>query len=90
MNNYTNLYKSDINKEINNNREYCFLKNIGNNNDIDEFFSKLDKIHKYKYLIKTNNKKYNTYLIGKTNDYLVTFNEEKIPLNEIETIEIIK
>ena len=90
MNNYKNLYKNDIDKYINNNREYCFLKNIGNKSDIEDFFVKIDKIHKYKYLIKTNNKTYNTYLIGKTNKYLVTFNEEKIPFHEIETIEIIK
>ena len=70
MNNYKNLYKNDINKYINNNREYCFLKNIGNKSDIEDFFVKIDKIHKYKYL--------------------VTFNEEKIPFHEIETIEIIK
>lgn len=83
-----NIYKNIKNKNYNNNKEYCFLKNT--NNNFNNFFEDTSSIYKNKYLIKTDKKEYNTYLIGKTDNYIVTFNEEKIFLKDIVSIEIIK
>ena len=80
-----NIYKSTINKEINNNKKYCVLNNI-NQDDIETLFEDISSIYKNKYLIKTNKKEYNTYLIGKTDKYLITFNEEKIYIDDIISI----
>lgn len=89
MNKYSNMYKNSV--CINNNKEYCYMNNIDNNiTNVDEFFKNINRIYKYKYFIKTKEKEYSTFLIGKTDNYLVTFDEEKIPINKIINIEIIK
>ena len=80
-----NIYKNIINKQINNNKNYCVLDNIYKN-DINEFFEDISSIYKNKYLIETNNKEYNTHLIGKTDNYLITFNDEKIYIEDIISI----
>ena len=46
-------------------------------------------MYKYKVLIQTKNNQYKTYLIGKTDEYLVTVNDEKININDILSIEIV-
>ena len=81
--------------DLQNNEEKFFQKIINKTRknkeiNINEFFKKIDKIYKHKYYILTKEKEYKTYLIGKSDNYLVTFNEEKIPLEEIKNIEIIK
>ena len=83
-----NIYKNTTNKAYDNNKEYCFLKNTSNN--FNNIFEDISSIYKKKFLIKTDKKEYNTHLIGKTDNYLVTFNEEKIYLKDIVSIEIIK
>lgn len=80
-----NIYKNTINKQINNNKNYCILDNIYQN-DINSLFEDISSIYKNKYLIETNSKKYNTYLIGKTDKYLITFNDEKIFIKDIISI----
>ena len=87
MNKYTNIYKNNI-KDINNNKEYCYLNNI-NNIKINNLFKDLSQIYKYKFSIKTPLREYKTHLIGKTDEYLVTQNEEKIYLNDILYLEVI-
>ena len=47
MNKYTNIYKNNI-KDINNNKEYCYLNNI-NNIKINNLFKDLSQIYKYKF-----------------------------------------
>ena len=54
--------------------------------NIETLFEDVSSIYKNKYLIKTNKKEYNTYLIGKTDKYLITFNEEKIYIDDIISI----
>lgn len=83
-----NIYKSIIEKNIDNNKEYCYLNNIGNNN-IDDIIIDNSQIYKYKFLIKTNKREYKTHLIGKNNNYLTTLKDEKIYLKDIVSIEII-
>ena len=89
MSKYSNMYKNNV--HANNNKEYCYMNNIENSIiDVDDFFNNISKIYKHKYYIKTIEREYNTYLIGKTKEYLVSFNEEKIPISKIIKIEIIK
>lgn len=83
-----NIYKNENNKKYNNNKEYCLLKNT--NNNFNNIFEDISSIYKYKFKIKTQNKEYITHLIGKTNNYLVTFNDKKIFLKDIISIEIIE
>ena len=83
------IYKKTIDKELHNNKDYCYLKNINKDNiEINNLFNDLSQIYKHKVSIKTPNKEYNTYLIGKTNEYLVTFNDEKIYLKDIISIDV--
>ncbi len=84
-----NIYKNNINKPINNNKEYCYLNNT-NRNESSNIFDDVSSIYKNKYLIRTKDKEYETHLIGKTDNYLVTFDDEKIQLSDIISIEIIK
>lgn len=81
-----NIYKNKMVKEINNNKKYCYLNNIEHSN-INSLFEDISSIYKYKFIIKTNNKEYITHLIGKTSNYLITFNDEKIYLDDIVSIE---
>ena len=71
--------KQTIIKEINTNIEYI-LNQIFNN--------------KYpfntKVFIKTNTKEIETYLIKRTEDTITTLDEEKIPINEIIDLNIIR
>ena len=83
-----NIYKNNKNKKYNNNKEYCLLSNA--NISISNIFDDLSSIYKHKYSIKTKEKEYNTHLIGKTDNYLITFSEEKIYIEDIISIEIIK
>lgn len=83
-----NIYKNNNNKKYHNNKEYCLLSNT--NSSISNIFDDTSSIYKYKYSIKTKKREYNTHLIGKTDKYIVTFNEEKIYLKDIISIEIIK
>lgn len=83
-----NIYKSKIEKNVDNNKEYCYLNNI--NNSIDEIAIDNSQIYKYKFLIKTNKKEYITHLIGRNDNYLTTLNDEKIYLKDVISMEIIK
>lgn len=83
-----NIYKNSTTKNHNNNKEYCLLKNT--NNNFNSIFEDISSIYKHKVKIKTKEKEYNTHLIGKTNNYIVMFNEEKIYFKDIISIEIIK
>lgn len=83
------IYKNIIDKDINNNQEYCYLKNI-TNNKINNLFNDISNIYKYKVSIKTPNKEYITHLIGKNDKYVVTYKDEKIFLDDIISIEVEK
>ena len=82
------VFKNKIEKNIDNNKDYCYLDN-NNCSDIDNIIKDTSQIYKYKYLIKTNKQELKTYLIGKNDKYITTFNGEKIDINDIISIDII-
>lgn len=90
MSKISNMYKNNQSKFITNNKEYCYLENIKDiRKKFDEIFVDKSKMYKYKVLIQTKNNQYKTYLIGKTDEYFVTVNDEKININDILSIEIV-
>lgn len=93
------IYKNNINKNINNNKKMCILKNVNEEIkektvNIEEILSKIFNGIGYSYnipiLIETKNKKYETSLITKTKNNVVTIDNDIIPINEIVNIKILK
>lgn len=93
------IYKNNINKKINNNKKMCILKNVNEEIkekpvNIEEILSKIFNGIGYSYniplLIETKNKKYETSLITKTKNNVVTLDNDIIPINEIVNIKILK
>ena len=93
------IYKNNINKNINNNKKMCILKNV--NEEIKETPVNIEKILSkifngigYSYnipiLIETKDKKYETSLITRTKNNVVTLDNDIIPINEIVNIKILK
>lgn len=86
-----------INKPITNNREYHIssvtsneLRNKQTENiprKINEIFSSPNHVYKSKVRIIIDNNEVEAVIVGKTNNYLLTLNGEKISINEIEQIE---
>ena len=74
----------------NNNKNYCYLKNIEDNNTTTDELNKILNISKHiydiKYEINTKDKKYITYIISKTKDAIYTLEDEKILINDIISI----
>lgn len=88
------IYQNNFNKKIMNNREVCYLKNEDNikeKQDIQEIlieiFSGIGYSYNIPVLIKTSNKVYETSLIAKTRNNVVTLDNEIIPINKIISIE---
>lgn len=88
------LYKNEINKNINNNKKYCYLKNeVGE--EKDNIAEKLRKIFNgmgYSYnipvIIRTKDKEYNTSLISKTKNNIITLDNEVIKIEDIISLDI--
>lgn len=89
------IYKNNINKQINNNKNYCYINkdNINESveiktpSNIEETLSSIFKSTGYPYntkvYIKTNNKEYYTYLVSRTNKTITTLDNDLIKINEI-------
>lgn len=91
------IYKNNINKQINNNKNYCYINkdNVKENKRVDiktsstveETLSSIFKSTGYPYnikvYIKTNNKEYYTYLVSRTNKTITTLDNDLIKINEI-------
>ena len=92
------IYKNSINKKINNNKNYCYLKENNSSNNLNNIVDKninytLDSIFNsvgYPYninvLIKTKNKNYNTYLVTRNNSTITTLDNEIINIGDIISI----
>ena len=93
------IYKNIINKRINNNMEKCIINDNNNyevnnsnmnkieiNSYIDNLFNSNGYIFNIPVMIKTHDKLYDTYLVTKTNDYLLTINNERIIIDDIISI----
>ena len=95
------IYKSSINKTINNNKkvDYVSKKVVSKNKDSDIFDinTKISDIlnsnrHFFntKVLIETKDKQYKTKLAGKIKDYIITLDNDIIFIKDIINIEILK
>lgn len=87
------LYTNTFNKKIDNSIEFTRVKEKkleGNkltkyeiNKKIDMIFKSKNYIYKVNVIIKLNNKELNTTLIGKTNDNLITIDNNLIKISDI-------
>lgn len=92
------IYQNTIDKKINNNRTTCYLKNdftttssIMDNSSINAFIDDIFNTKGYAFnipvIIKTSNNTYTTSLIAKRNGYILTFDNHKINIEDIISIQ---
>lgn len=93
------IYKNEITKKINNNKEVCYLKNEqvsdmthNSKKDIeltlDEIFNGIGYSYNIPVTIKTSTKTYETSLITKTKNNVVTLDNDIISIEDIISLEI--
>lgn len=96
-NNLPRVYANPINKTLKNNLEY-YISSSSNTEErsynqnipkkINEIFSSPNHVYKSSVLIKLlNNQELETTIVGKTGNYLLTLNGDKISINNIANIE---
>ncbi len=78
------IYKGNV-KESNNLRVAHAKENIDIKQLIDNLF-KQNKLYKQNVEIITNNNNYKTKIIGKTNEHIITIDNQIIKINEITNI----
>lgn len=85
-----NIYQNKKEIKSNNQIEYQInnktpiKKDINIKDKINSIFKSNNYIYKIPVIIKTkNNEEKNTYIIGKTNRYLITIDNELIQINDI-------
>ncbi len=93
------IYKNEITKKINNNKEVCYLKNRQTSDvtphqkkdielTLDEIFSGIGYSYNIPVTIKTSTKTYDTSLITKTKNNVVTLDNDIISIEDIISLEI--
>ena len=86
------LYKN-TNISLTNNKKYCYVEEQTNNQSIEEIQNKIKNIihetNSNQVIIKTKDNEYKTIIVAKVNNNIITLNNDKIPINEIISIEII-
>ncbi len=89
------IYHEQINKKIKNNKEIAYVSKEDIPEDkkeesIDDVLNKVFNGIGYSFniplRIETFNKVYETSLIAKSNNYLITFDNDTIPLSEVKKI----
>lgn len=83
------IYQNEINKHINNNKKIHKI----NNKDIecnylvkdvlDSIFNTKGYVFNKEVIIKTNDNLYDTYIVSKNNNYLLTIDNDKIDIDDI-------
>lgn len=89
MNNLSDVYKTNINKEIKNNKEYCYLENKSDNGinaELNKIVNSLGPLREKKVLIKTKLREFETYIYKRRKDYIITKELEMIKLKDIISI----
>ena len=91
------IYHKDINRNISNNQDVCYVgeevrnvsKSISTNieEEIDNLFKEDGYIFNKPLLIRTNNKDYDTAIVKKTNNKIYTLTDDIIDINDIISIE---
>lgn len=99
MNKLPSLYTNSFDKKIDNSIEYIKVNNKEKNRTlsineinkkIDNIFKSKNYIYKVKVKITLKDKVIETYIIGKTNNNLITLDNELINIKDIENINEIK
>lgn len=88
------IYKKEIQKKIKNNKEYTYVQkekqtNFDLENTLFEIFHSGKNLTRKKVMIQTKNHSYETYLLGKTKDAIITFENDYIPKKDILRIQFI-
>lgn len=86
MNKTSNIYKCSIDREIRNNKEYCYLENIKENDinkDLDKLFNSLGPLYRKKVIIKTKLREFETYVYKRNKETIMTKELEIIPIKDI-------
>lgn len=89
------VYANPINKSLNNNRDIYYsrnneirgVSNINVNQKINEIFASRNHVYKSKVRITTATDTFETVIVGKTSDYLLTLSGDKVNISNIENIE---
>lgn len=93
------IYKNNFTKKIKNNREVCYLRNedvistasnISIEEEINNIFSGIGYSYNIPVEIVTNKKVYNTSLVAKTRENVVTLDNEIIAIGDIKIIKRLK
>lgn len=95
------IYQNEIDKSIKNNKTVYRFKNEDSNyesiqnkntvaNTLDEIFNGIGYSYNIPVIIKTNAKTYETTLVAKTANNIVTIDNEIIPINEIISLKKLK
>ena len=93
------IYKNNFTKKIKNNREVCYLRNddtisnlsnISIEKEINNIFSGIGYSYNIPVEIVTNKKVYNTSLVAKTRENVVTLDNEIIAIGDIKSIKRLK
>jgi len=92
------IYKNQINKKINNNKNYCYLKedrhenNAIKNTTIEEkltfIFNGMGYSYNIPVTITTKDKVYKTSLVTKTKNNLITLDNDVIKINDIISLDL--
>ncbi len=93
--NLPRVYANPINKHLNNNKDVYYsgkeetrsINNINIAKKINEIFASKSHVYKSRVRIKTINDEFETVIVGKTNDYLLTLSGDKISISSILNIE---
>ncbi len=88
------IYHEDITKEIKNNKKVSYVEKDSNrvyekdkiNEVLKEVFNGIGYSFNIPLRIETVDKTYETSLIGKSNNYLITFDNDTILINDIKSI----
>ena len=90
------IYQNEINKKITNNKKICYLNNKEqipkkNIDDVlNEIFNGLGYSYNIPVIITTKNKIYNTSILSKTKNNIITLDNDIININNVIDIEIKK
>lgn len=92
------IYQNDLKKIINNNKKVCYLDTEVKQQDpqkniietLDSIFSGIGYSYNIPVIITTKDNIYNTSIITKTKNNIVTLDNDIIPISEILNLEIDK
>ena len=90
------IYQNDIDKKITNNKEVFYSltdssRNLKMDHEdisimIDGIFNGEHQVYNIPVIIKTSTKVYDTYIVARTNSYLLTIDRDRISINDIISI----